>query len=117
MCIKMIHINKKDIVAINQGFSDGSFQNESSLDFALSIINQKRAWLFELSYLVRSLLVDHSFKDGNKRTAMALILLYLEDRDLDYDKDIIVKTVWDTAKKNYDNINKIVRLIKSGISS
>ena len=68
-------INKKDMVGANQEIGcNGEFSNESSLDFALSIVKQKKSWLYELSYLVRSLLVDHIFQDGNKRTAASTII-------------------------------------------
>jgi len=111
---KMTYINKKDLIRINQEIGEsGNFHNENTLDFALSIIKQKKSWLFELSYLVRSLLVDHVFRDGNKRTALILLTTYLEDRKLEYDKDRIIKVFWNISKKNVTDINKIMRLIKS----
>ncbi len=110
------YINKKDLIRINQEIGEnGNFHNESSLDFALSIIKQKKSWLYELSYLIRSLLVDHVFEDGNKRTAMALLTTYLEDKKLEYDKDRMPKVFWNISKKNITDINKITRLIKSVI--
>ena len=109
-------INKKDIARINQEIGgNGQFQNESSLDFALSIIKQKKSWLYELSYLLRGLLVDHAFQDGNKRTALIIAITYLEDRDLEYDKESIIKIIWEISKKNVKDINKITRMIKSAI--
>ncbi len=109
-----IYINKKDLVRINQEIGEsGNFHNESSLDFALSIIKRKKSWLYELSYLVRSLLVDHVFEDGNKRTAMALVTTYLEDKGVEYDKDRLPRVLWNISKKNITDINKIIRLIKS----
>ena len=110
------YINKKDIIRINQDVGEkGSFSNESSLDFALSIIKQKKSWLYELSYLIRSLLVDHAFEDGNKRTALIILTTYLKDRKLEYDKDKVLKIFWNISKKNITDINKISRLIKSVI--
>lgn len=107
-----IFINKKDVIRINQEFSDGSFHNESSLDYALSTFKYKKSWLYELSQLVRALLVDHVFRDGNKRTALALILLYFEERDLNYEEEKLLKAIEKTAKKNINNINEIMELIK-----
>ena len=110
----MTYINKKDLVRINQEIGEsGNFHNENTLDFALSIIKQKKSWLFELSYLIRSLLVDHVFEDGNKRTAMILLTTYLEDKKVEYDKDRVIKVFWNISKKNITDINKIMRLIKS----
>lgn len=109
-------INKKDIIRINQEIGEaGNFQNESSLDYALSTIKHKKSWLYELSYLIRSLLTDHAFMDGNKRTALAIILTYFKDRDTKYDEDVITKVILQISKKSIKDINKIMRLIKSAI--
>lgn len=111
-------INKKDIIAINKEIgSNGQFSNESSLEFALSIVMQKKDWMFELSYIVRSLLVDHVFQDGNKRTATAIIATYIKDNNMDYDKQRIFETVLQISKKNINDINKIVRMMKNVIVS
>jgi len=109
-------INKKDIIGINQEIGEnGQFLNESSLDFALSIIKQKKSWLYELAYLIRSLLVDHAFQDGNKRTALTIAMTYIEDKNLEYDDLRLSVAIWQIAKKNIKDVNKIVRLIKSVI--
>ena len=130
----MISLNKKDLTGINQEIgSNGKFHNEDSLDFALSTAKHK-SWLYELCYIVRSLLVDHCFEDGNKRTAITVIITYFESNDLDYDKDKLTKTVWKVAKKNITDmsvnrkaisehaqkqevfdINKLMRMIKNAI--
>ncbi len=110
-----MEINKKDMIAINIEVGEsGNLGNESSLDFALHMIKHKKSWLYELSYLIRSLLVDHSFNDGNKRTALALILLYFDEKSIECDKQKMVKIVHDISKKNIKDINKIARLIKNG---
>lgn len=109
-------INKKDLIAINQEVgSNGKMHNEDSIDFALSIAKQNKSWLYELSYIVRSLLVDHCFEDGNKRTAIIVIITYFENNNLDCDKDKLIKIVWNIAKKNITDINKLMRLIKNAI--
>ena len=113
---KNISLNKKDLIGINQQIGgNGKFHNEDSIDFALSIAKQNKSWLYELSYIVRSLLVDHCFEDGNKRTAIIVIMTYFENNDLDYDKDKLIKTVWNIAKKNITDINKLMRMIKNAI--
>lgn len=110
------YVNKKDLIRINQEIGEnGNFHNEGTLDFTLSIIKQKKSWLYELSYLVRSLLVDHVFEDGNKRTAMVLATTYLEDKKIEYDQDRLLKVFWNISKKSITDINKITRLIKSVI--
>ncbi len=109
-------LNKKDIIGINREIGcNGEFSNESGLEFALSIIKQKKSWLYELSCLVRSLLVDHTFQDGNKRTAAAIITTFLEQKNLNYDKERIIKVILQISKKNINDINKIMRLTKNVI--
>lgn len=107
-------INKKDVIRINQEIGEtGRLQNESSLEYALSLIKHKKSWLYELAYLVRSLLIDPAFVEGNKRTALAIILTYFEDKE--YDKERMVKIILQISKKNIKDVNKIMRMIKSAI--
>ncbi|MBU0756543.1 MAG: Fic family protein [Nanoarchaeota archaeon] len=102
--------NLKDIIRINQEIGEsGQIRNDSSLQFALGIIKQKKSWLYELSYLTRSLLLDHPFIDGNKRTAYILCTLYFYDNKIEFDKTKLVKKIYEIAKKNISDINKIVR--------
>ena len=112
----MTSLNKKDLIRINQEIgSNGKLHNEDSIDFALSIAKQNKSWLYELSYITRSLLVDHCFEDGNKRTAIIVAITYFENSSLDYDKDKLTKTVWSISKKNINDINKLMRMIKNAI--
>lgn len=108
-------INKKDIIAINIEIGEaGELQNPGSLDFALEIIRHKKSWLYELSYLVRSIIVDHAFRDGNKRTALALILTYFNDNDIECDKQKMVNVIHKISKKNIKDINRMMEMIKNG---
>jgi len=105
-------LTKKDIVGFNQEIGEkGEFNNESSLEFALSLAKTKRNWLYELSYLVRSLLVDHVFRDGNKRTCLLVIVYCLEENKKKYDKDKLLLAIRKIAKNNITNPLMIVRLI------
>jgi prophage maintenance system killer protein len=108
-------LNKKDIIAMNQEIGEkGNLRNESSLDFTIQYIN-KKPWLFELSYLLRALAVDHAFEDGNKRTALALVLYYFNEKAVEYDREKIVKVIYLMAKNNVTDINKIMRMVKDAI--
>lgn len=111
-----IIVGKKDLIRINQEIGEsGELQNQSSLDYALSTAKHKKSWLYDLSQIVRSLLVDHAFRDGNKRTALALILTYFDYKDIDYDEQRLIFIVHKIAKKNVNNVNKIIRMIKNAI--
>lgn len=82
-----------DIVNMNKQFDTGALVNSSSLEFALSAIKRKGSWLEQLAFLVRALLVDHPFKDGNKRTATALVLAYFDENNVQFDKDRTIRTI------------------------
>ena len=108
-------MNKKDIIRINQEIGEeGELTNPGALEYAVDRIRDNKDWLIELSYLVRSLLVDHAFKEGNKRTALALILAYFEDKEVKYNEEKMIKIISKIAAKNITNIAKIARLIQSG---
>lgn len=109
----MVTLSKKDMVMVNQEIGEeGILQNESSLELALSMTKTKKNWVYELAYLLRCLLVDQAFKDGNKRTSLALAILYIEDKNLKWDKERLVQIIYYLAKKNYKSIEKISRMIK-----
>lgn len=113
---KMIQLTKKDLIRINQEVGErGQFQNESSLDFALAQAKYKKNWLYELAYLLRSLLTDHAFEDGNKRTALALAMLYFEEKELDCDKERLVKNIHSLSKYHYKSVDKISRVLKDAL--
>ena len=105
-------VSKKDIVSFNQEVGErGDFSNEGSLDFALGIAGVKRNWLYELTYLVRSLLVDHVFQDGNKRTCLLLVIYYFDQRHLPYDREKLLTTLHKITKNNISNPVLIARLL------
>ena len=107
-------LSSKDLIRINQEIGEeGIVQNHASVDFALSMMKNRQSWLKELAYLLRSLLVDHAFRDGNKRTALAVTIVYLEDKNIAWDKERLVKAMHEIAKKNYKSIHKIIRVIKN----
>ena len=109
-------VNKKDLIRINQEIGEeGIFINESSLDFALDVAKQKKAWLYELSYIIRSLLTDHAFKNGNKRTSLILVALYLEEKSFFYDNQLLVKAIQRITVKCVKNPKMIAGLIKNVI--
>ena len=111
MCIKMI--SKEDVIEINMVFDIGKIINEGSLDFALSSLKKTKDWLKQVSYLVRAVLIDHVFEEGNKRTATALIMSVFENQKIAYDPRKVDEVVIEIIIKNINNINKIRSLIKN----
>ncbi len=108
-------LSKKDIVAINQQFHNGRLSNESSLDYAIEIQRRSRNWLRCAALLVRAILADHVFEDGNKRTAAAVIMFYLEADDFHYRPEKVAQAVVHLIKKKTTNTEVIERVIKNVI--
>jgi len=102
---------EEGIVMLNKKFHNGKISNKSSLDFAISAAKSK-GWLEQLAYLLRSVIVDHAFEDGNKRTAALLIIIYYTEYKIGFDPEKVSKSVIEIAKNNIKDISKIKRMIK-----
>ena len=104
-------LTKKDLIAINQEFHNGKIVNESSLEFVLSQTYRSKYWFKTMCLLVRSILIDHIFEDGNKRTAAMVIMVYLRTNNITFNPDKVTQIVLKITKSNTHNLNKIGRLI------
>jgi len=113
MCIKMeIKIDKEDIVIINKRLG-GDLSRDGSLDFAIDKANQeKRNPYRKIAYLVRAIIVDHPFSDGNKRTALEIVVKELYRYEIECNIEKLTKIITKTAKKNIHEIIKIERMLR-----
>ena len=102
-----------DLIEINKQFSNGKAINNGSLEFAISLARDSKDWTKQLAYVVRAILIDHVFEEGNKRTAAALVISLFEIHKLGYDPQKVDIVIVDILKKNINNINKIRRMIKN----
>jgi len=96
-------------------FEDGTIINESSLDFALSYARKTENWTKALAWLTRAILIDHVFKEGNKRTAALLIKSYVDYEGHDTYNDKIVKLIKTIILKKITGIKRIEDMIKDAI--
>lgn len=108
-------LTKKDIIILNQNFDNGQVINEAGLDFALSYANKTENWTKALAFLVRAILLDHVFEEGNKRTVALLIETYTEYEGHKIYKDKIPKLVTKIILKKITSIKKIEEMIKDVI--
>ncbi|MFH0876529.1 MAG: hypothetical protein V1859_11430 [archaeon] len=108
-------LNKKDILYLNQQFDSGDFHNEASLDFALSYAKRTENWIKALAYVVRAILLDHVFIEGNKRTAALLIKTYADIEKCKTDDSKLANTIKEMLLENTTSINKIEEKIKNVI--
>ena len=104
-------ITEKEVIGINQKFDNGIIINRGSLDFALNSIRKSQDWQEQIAYILRALLVDHIFHDGNKRTATYLLINALERENFGFHEEEIVKLSIKIAKESISDIKKIKKLI------
>lgn len=104
---------QNQVIGINRQFSSGTIVNPGSLDFALSAVLRSKDWQEQLAYIVRALVCDHVFEDGNKRTAVAYIMAVLESFKCRYDPFKIDQLVLKIAKNNISDIKKIRGMIEN----
>ncbi|MBI2110487.1 Fic family protein [Candidatus Woesearchaeota archaeon] len=108
-------LNKQDVIEINKLFDKGTLVNSGSLEFALSSANKTKDEITQLAYLLRSILLDHVFVEGNKRTGAALFVSYCKEHKKGYDLykiDLLIKEI---IEKKISDIGKIRRKIKNAI--
>ena len=106
--------NLKDIIRMNQDIGEnGVLLNKSGLDFALDRINKEKSWLRQSALIIRAIISDHAFHDGNKRTAFIFFTIMCELHHYEYNPNILVKSIHSISKKNIVNIGKIERLLKN----
>ena len=112
MCMK---ISKKELIRINQGFG-GNLRNDSSLDYAIEVQSNNKLGIYKkLAYLLRAILVDHPFSDGNKITAMYICLKFKEENKKQIDRDLLVEQIISIAKNNINEVRNIEWRIKNAI--
>lgn len=108
-------ISANDLIEINKKFDKGHVINKSSLDFAISSSKRSKDWITQLAYLVRAILIDHIFEEGNKRTATVLISSIFEIHKVAYNPIKLDKLIVKVVIKNIMDIAIIRRLIKDVI--
>ena len=112
MCMK---ISKEDLLRINKGFG-GSLRSSSSLDYAFEKLEDKKLGIYKkLAYLLRAILVDHPFSDGNKRTASFIAFIFADENKKQVNRDILLHQIISIAKKNIQDIRNIEQRIKTAI--
>ena len=105
-------LDKEDLIRINKGFG-GLLRNDASIDFALEQQeNTKLGEYKKLAYLIRAILVDHPFSDGNKRTAITIVLTEFQEEGIKVDKYALQRTMVNLSKTGEGDLNKIERKLR-----
>lgn len=108
-------ISKEDLLRINKGFG-GDLRSDSSIDFAFDRIKDRKLGEYKkLAYLMRAILVDHPFSDGNKRTATFICFAFAEKCNKQVDRELLLHHIVSIAKKNIHEIRNIEWRLKNAI--
>jgi len=112
MCME---ISKEEIIRIAKGFG-GNLRNASSLDFALEKQSDKKLGAYKkLAYLLRAILVDHPFSDGNKKAAMYVAFAFADQHSKKIESEILKHHILSIASKNIIDIEVISERMKNAI--
>ena len=108
-------ISKEDLLRINKGFG-GNLRSSSSIDFAFVRLKDKKLGDYKkVAFLMRAILVDHPFSDGNKRTATFVCLAFANKINKQVDRELLIHHIISIAKKNISEIRNIEWRIKNAI--
>jgi len=110
-----MEISKENLLRINQGFG-GNIRSGSSIDYAIDMQKEKRIGEYKkLAYLLRAVLVDHPFSDGNKRTAMFIALAFAEENKKQVDRELLLHHIVSIAKQNITDLRNIEWRLKNAV--
>ena len=112
----MAYLNKKDLMAVNAQFGNCYFENESSLDYALGYFKQNIAWTRQVSYVLRAILIDHVFGDGNKRTAYFVLIWHVRNNGYEIDQKRALDIIKKIVLHRRPSIVHIRRLLENAIT-
>ena len=116
MCMDISDIiSKKDLLRINHRFG-GDLRSDTSIDFAFDRIKDSKLGNYKkLAYLMRAILVDHPFSEGNKRTATFICLTFASKNNKQIDKELLLHHIISIAKNNIQIIRNIEWRLKNAI--
>jgi len=107
----MDKITRKQIVRTNSVYGGTPIIGDS-LDYAIEKANEEKRFYKKLSYLVRSMTSDHNFTDGNKRTAITIVLTEFQEEGIKVDEMMLRNRIVNLAKTGEGDLNKIERKLR-----
>jgi len=91
----------------------GDLSRNGSLDYALDRAKyEKRNPYKRVAYLVRAIFIDRPFVDGNKKTALEVVIRELYKKNIMCDIKKLTKAIVKIAKNNINSIIKIERMMR-----
>jgi len=100
-------ITRDELIGINSSLG-GNLVRSNSLDYAIDRANHTKNRFNACAFLIRAIVVDHPFSDGNKRTAVYVC----QDELGDPGDTKLTKFVLKIARGNIHNINAIEKRLR-----
>lgn len=116
MCMNISEfVSKEDLLRINKGFG-GNLRSGSSIDFAFDKMQDKKLGYYKkLAYLIRAILIDHPFSDGNKRTATFVCLAFVDRYRKEVNRELLLHHIISIASKNIRELKNVEWRLKNAI--
>jgi len=106
MCMEI-----KEIIEINRNLG-GSPLKLSNLEFDLDKANEESSPYRKCAFLIRGIVVGHSFVDFNKSTATTICLNILHKESILCKEESFTKLIIKIAKESISDINKIEVMLR-----
>ena len=100
-----------EIIRINKKFG-GALLNKDNLEFDIQMANEEKNIFKSNAYIIRGIIVSHSFLDGNKRTALEVISKRFSKEGVKCDEEKLLKGIINIAKDNISDVDKISKRIR-----
>lgn len=109
----MIQISPEDVITVNNSFNnaDAPWINRNLLDSAFSAYSYYDSEIEQVCSIFRGLVKNHAFSDGNKRTASAILTIWLEQNGYSILPEDLCDITLDVATHNYD-VSEIVQKLE-----
>ena len=110
----MITVRPADAIRINKRFNRTkvSWVDRNLLGSAFSSFSYYDTDIEKICSIFRGLVKNHAFSDGNKRTASAILVSWLEQNGYSLLQEDLCDLVMDVATHSY-GVSEIVALLKS----
>lgn len=105
-----IALKEETLKEINKNFTGDGIVLKSSISSCLSSWDYYDTLQLKIASVVRSIAKNHYFRDGNKRTALAVFFLLSEENALDIKDKTWHKVINNIASNNY-SVEKIAQLL------
>lgn len=114
----MISVNKVDVIEYNKSINESDWWcKDELLDSCFSSYYYYDNELEQISSIFRGLAKNHVFSNGNKRTAAAVLTIFLLQNGYEIDENDLISLTEETVNNNFEvteiaeKISKLIRPI------